>query len=143
MATPIRGSNKAPARRGSTVAGGHYQLSPGQVTVVNVWASWCAPCRAEVPLVSRFAQEWAPRGVRVVTVDTRDGIDPAREFLESRRATGLLAVQDPDGRLAISWGATGVPETFVLDRDGVVRAHRIGEVDEHWLTAEVTRWASA
>jgi cytochrome c biogenesis protein CcmG/thiol:disulfide interchange protein DsbE len=132
----------APPLVGPLLAGGRYHLSAGQVTVVNVWASWCAPCRDEVPLIARFADTVKGRGVRVVTVDTRDGIDPAREFLDATHATDLVAVHDPQGRIAVAWGATGVPETFVLDRTGIVRAHRTGEVDQNWLTGEVDRWAS-
>lgn len=134
--------HRAPALSGNTVTGGAYRLRPGAVTVVSIWASWCGPCRDEVPLVSRFAARWARRGVRVVTVDTRDGIVPARQFLASIGARHLLAVQDPQGRIAVSWGATGVPESFVVDRSGVVRAHLIGAVDDRWLTDEVARWSS-
>jgi cytochrome c biogenesis protein CcmG/thiol:disulfide interchange protein DsbE len=138
--SPLLG-RPAPTLAGSTVAGGHYRLKPGAVTVVAIWASWCAPCRDEVPLISRFAAAWAHRGVRVVTVDTRDGILPARHFLAAVGARQLLAVHDPQGRIAVSWGATGVPETFVVDGSGVVRAHRIGEADDRWLTDAVRRWA--
>lgn len=141
-ASPLVG-RAAPPLAGRTLTGEPYELRAGDVTVVNVWASWCAPCRHEVPMVARLAAAWQADGVRVVTVDTRDGIAPAREFLESRGALGLLAVHDPDGRIAISWGATGVPETFVLDRRGVVRAHRNGELDEQWLTSEVSQWSAA
>ena len=132
---------KAPTLAGTTIAGKRYRWRPGKVTVVNIWASWCDPCRDEVPLIARFQRAWSSRGVRVVTIDTRDGIDLAREFLAKVGARHLLAVHDPDGRLAVSWGVTGVPETFVVDAHGVVRAHRIGEVDASWLTDEVSRWA--
>lgn len=130
----------APVLAGTTLAGRSYTWRPGAVTVVNIWASWCGPCRDEVPLIADFARRWSSRGVRVVTVDSRDGVDPAREFLRDVRARSLLAVHDPRGRIAVSWGATGIPETFVVDRRGVIRAHRIGEVDATWLTDEVARW---
>lgn len=139
-ADPLVGK-PAPALSGSTVAGGEYRMRPGALTFVTIWASWCSPCRDEVPLVSRFAARWAHRGVRVVTIDTRDGIVPAREFLAKIGARHLLALHDPQGRIAVSWGATGVPETFVVDRSGVVRAHLIGEVNDQWLTGEVARWS--
>jgi cytochrome c biogenesis protein CcmG, thiol:disulfide interchange protein DsbE len=137
--SPMVGA-EAPPLTGKTVAGGRYRLESGGVTVVNVWASWCAPCRDELPAIARFAREWGDKGVEVVTIDTRDGIDAAREFLEESDAEHLPAVHDPEGRLAVSWGATGVPETYVLDADGVIRAHHAGPVDEEWLTREVTRW---
>ncbi|MEP9381898.1 TlpA disulfide reductase family protein [Nocardioides sp. KR10-350] len=136
---PLLGRD-APVLTGTTLAGRPYRWHAGRVTVVNVWASWCGPCRDEVPLIARFARRWASRGVQVVTVDSRDGVSTAREFLADVGATSLLAVHDPKGRLAVSWGATGIPETFVVDRRGVIRAHRIGEVDTSWLTEEADRW---
>ncbi|MEX0429328.1 TlpA family protein disulfide reductase [Nocardioides sp. DS6] len=138
-ASPLIGRH-APALSGPTVAGTDYRWRPGHVTVVNIWASWCGPCRDELPLIARFARTSSPQGVRVVTIDSRDGIDPAKEFLAKVGARHLLAIHDPNGRLAVSWGATGIPETFVVDAHGVIRAHRIGEVDAAWLTDEVGRW---
>lgn len=135
--SPLVGT-RAPALAGPTVAGGHYRLRPGRVTVVNIWASWCGPCRGEMPDVARFAHQHP--GVRVVTIDTRDGIEPARTFLARMGARDLTAVHDPHGRLAVSWGATGVPETYLVDGGGVIRAHRAGPVDADWLTQEVSRW---
>lgn len=138
--SPLVGTT-APTLAGGTVDGGHYRLRPGRLTVVNIWASWCGPCRDEMPAVARFAREHP--GVRVVTIDTRDGIDPARRFLARMGARSLVAVRDPDGRRAVAWGATGVPETFVLDAHGVVRAHHAGPVDDGWLGQEVGRWRAS
>jgi len=138
--SPLVG-RRAPTLSGTTLTGAHYRWRPGTVTVVNIWASWCGPCRDELPLIARFAQTWQQRGVRVVTVDSRDGVDPAKAFLGDVGARDLLAVHDPDGRLAVSWGATGIPETFVVDAHGVIRAHQIGEVDAAWLTDEVSAWS--
>jgi cytochrome c biogenesis protein CcmG/thiol:disulfide interchange protein DsbE len=134
--SPLVG-HRAPALNGRTLGGGHYTYRPGRVTVVNIWASWCAPCRTELPTLVRFAQQSAAQGVAVATVDTRDGVVPATRFLKRTGATGLTAVSDPDGVLAVGWGATGVPETFVVDARGIVRAHWNGAVDEAWLRAAV------
>lgn len=136
---------RAPALVGTTLTGDRFRLQPrpGTLTVVNVWASWCGPCRDEVPLLDHFAQEWRGRGVRVVTVNTRDGPVAARSFLSQVGARDLLAVSDPDGRIAVAWGATGVPETFVVDQDGTVRAHQIGVVTSAWLEEQVARWSPA
>jgi cytochrome c biogenesis protein CcmG/thiol:disulfide interchange protein DsbE len=133
----------APALAGTTLTGQRFVLRPGHVTVVNIWASWCDPCRQELPLVAGLAQRWASDGVQVATIDTRDGASLARDFLAKVGASGLLAVQDPDGRIAVGWGATGVPETFVVDARGVVRARWIGAVSESWLTGQVRRWSTA
>ena len=133
----------APALAGSTLGGGHYRLRPssGHVTIVNIWAAWCPPCRQELPLVARAAVDLRRQGVRVVTIDTRDGPVAARSLLSDVGAEQLLAVQDKQGRLAISWGATGVPETVVVDGLGVVRARWVGAVSRSWLDAEVRRWS--
>ncbi len=135
----------APALAGTTLTGDPFRLRPrpGTLTLVNVWASWCGPCRDEVPLLRDVAERWRHRGVRVVTVNTRDGAVAARSFLSEVGARDLLAVSDPDGRIAVAWGATGVPETFVVDDGGVVRARRIGVVTTGWLEEQLDRWSPA
>ncbi len=129
----------APALSGSTLDGAFFTLDEldGQVVLVNVWASWCGPCRDELPLLVRTQRRFAAAGLRVVTVDTRDGPDAARALLAETGATGLTTVLDPDGRLAVSWGARGVPETFLVDRHGVVRAVSIGPIISQWVRQQV------
>jgi len=134
--SPLIG-HRAPALSGPTVSGGQYTYRPGAVTVVNIWASWCSPCRSELPTLVRLARQWSGHGVDVATIDTRDGVALAARFLRQTGGTGLLAVRDPKGVLAVAWGATGVPETFVVDADGIVRAHWNGPVDPTWLSREV------
>ncbi|MGY2077652.1 TlpA family protein disulfide reductase [Blastococcus sp. SYSU DS0828] len=136
--TAIVGS-PAPALAGATLDGGHVDLADlrGSVVLVNVWASWCAPCREEMPLLVETARQWGPQGLRVVGIDVNDDDDAAREFLAGVGGTPFPSVADPDGRLAVEWGTTGVPETFVVDRDGTVVARRVGAVSAAWLADEV------
>ncbi len=95
----------------------------GQVWVLNVWASWCAPCREEHPLLVEAA-----RAQQVVLVGLNYKDDPrnAQEWLlrlgDPYRATAV----DRDGRASIDYGVYGVPETFVIDRDGIVRHKHVG-----------------
>jgi cytochrome c biogenesis protein CcmG/thiol:disulfide interchange protein DsbE len=133
----------APPLVGTTLTGSHFSLHPatGQVTVVNIWAAWCAPCRDEIPLLARAAADYRARGVRVVTIDTRDGPVAGRSLLEDADARHLVAVKDPEGRLAVDWGATGVPETVIVDPRGIVRARWVGTVSRSWLDDQVRRWA--
>jgi len=135
-ASPLIG-HRAPALRGRTLSGGEYTYRPGTVTVVNIWASWCSPCRSELPTLVRLGRQWAGHGVELATIDTRDGAVLASRFLRQTGATGLTAVRDPNGMLAVAWGVTGVPETFVVDAKGIVRAHWNGAVDPTWLSREV------
>lgn len=133
----------APAVSGPTLGGGRVQQASWSrgVTIVNIWASWCGPCRSELPVIAAFARD-AGRGVRVLTIDTRDGPVAARSLLQEVDATDLPVVQDPNGRLAVDWGATGIPETFVVDATGTVRARSRGAVTLDWLQEQVRRWGS-
>jgi len=142
--SPMEG-RRAPALAGTTLDGHHYELRPrrGTVTVVNIWASWCGPCRDELPLLVHSVKNWSHRGVRLVTIDTKDGPVAARTLLQEVKAKDLVAVQDPQGQLAVSWGATGVPETVVLDEHGVVRGRWLGQVSADWLDQQLRRWAAA
>lgn len=134
----------APALAGTTLTGDHFRLRPaGKVTVVNIWASWCGPCREELPTLVRVQRRWQDRGVRLVTINTKDGPVAARSFLHRLNVRDLLAVSDPEGRLAVAWGATGVPETVVVDRHGIVRARWLGAVQGGWLDEELQRWTGS
>ncbi|MBA1158881.1 DsbE family thiol:disulfide interchange protein [Microvirga mediterraneensis] len=97
----------------------------GQVTVVNVWASWCVPCRQEHPVLMELAKE---SGLRVVGINYKDNSDNARRFLGMLGNPYAAVGVDQDGRTAINWGVYGVPETFVVDPDGVVRYRHVGPI---------------
>lgn len=129
----------APALQGQTLDGAQFDLDSlaGSVVLVNIWASWCGPCRDELPLLVAAKRRWADSGVELVTINTRDGPAAARSLLREVGASDLLSVRDPQGALAVGWGAAGVPETYVVDRDGVVRARRVGPVTDQWLTEHV------
>jgi cytochrome c biogenesis protein CcmG, thiol:disulfide interchange protein DsbE len=97
----------------------------GQVSVVNVWASWCVPCHDEAPLLLQLAQD---KRIRVVGINYKDADDNARRFL-GRYGNPFNAVGvDANGRAAIEWGVYGVPETFVIGRDGTIVYKLIGPI---------------
>jgi cytochrome c biogenesis protein CcmG/thiol:disulfide interchange protein DsbE len=98
-------------------------LTTGQPTIVNVWASWCAPCRQEHPLLMDLAAE---PGVRVVGINYKDHPDNARRFLGALGNPFIAVGVDDSGRNAIEWGVYGVPETFILDGNGVIRHKHVG-----------------
>ena len=90
-------------------------LRDGQVKLVNYWASWCAPCRAEHPLLEDLAQE-----VPVYGVNYRDQADRALAFLDELGNPFAAIGADATGRMALDWGLYGVPETYVIAGDGTV-----------------------
>jgi cytochrome c biogenesis protein CcmG/thiol:disulfide interchange protein DsbE len=142
--SPLLG-RPAPALSGKTLQGAHFSLANDHsaVTFVNIWASWCTPCRQELPLVADTAAQWAGSGVdaTVVTVDTKDGPVPARDMLRRSGAENLPTLLDPQGDRAVAWGATGVPETFVVDGHDIVRARHVGPVTRRWLEQQATQWS--
>jgi cytochrome c biogenesis protein CcmG/thiol:disulfide interchange protein DsbE len=129
----------APALSGTTLDGGRFDLADarGHVLLVNVFASWCGPCRDELPLLVDAGRRWSPQGLRLVGVNVRDGSEAVRALLDETGATGLTVLPDPDGTRAIDWGVRGVPETFVVDRDGRIVDRQRGVVTRQWLEQRV------
>ena len=91
-------------------------LPTGQVTLVNFWASWCPPCRAEHPRLLKMQAE----GIPIVGVNFKDTLGPATSYLEDDGNPFFAVAFDPRGRTAIDWGVTAPPETFILAADGTV-----------------------
>lgn len=112
-------------REGKPVPGLDSADFKDQVTVLNVWASWCVPCRDEAPLLMRLAGD--PR-VRVVGINYKDQPDNARRFLGRYGNPFAANGTDDNGRAAIEWGVYGVPETFVIGRDARIAYKLIGPV---------------
>lgn len=138
--TPAVAGRPAPALSGATLDGGRFALADvrGQVVLVNVFASWCGPCRDELPLLVDAERTWSTRGLRLVGLNIRDGTDAVRALLDDTGATGLTVVPDPDGTRAVEWGVRGVPETFVVGRDGRLVDRRQGVVTRQWLEQRIT-----
>jgi len=113
------------ARDGASVPGLDPATFKQQVTVVNVWASWCVPCHDEAPLLMRLARD---KRIQLVGINYKDAPDNARRFL-GRYGNPFMAVgSDGSGRTAIDWGVYGVPETFVIDRKGTIAFKLIGPI---------------
>ena len=99
----------------------------GKVSVVNVWASWCVPCHEEAPLFTRLADD---KRLQMVGINYKDAADNARRFLgRYGNPFGIVGV-DGNGRAAIEWGVYGVPETFIVGRDGRIAFKLVGGVTE-------------
>ena len=112
-------------RDGQQVPGLSPAVFKGAVTVVNVWASWCPPCHTEAPLLMKMSED---KRFQIVGINQKDSADNARRFL-GRYGNPFAAVGvDGNGRASIEWGVYGVPETFVVGRDGKIAFKLVGEI---------------
>ncbi len=97
----------------------------GAVTLVNVWASWCVPCHEEAPFLTRLAEDGR---IRLVGINYKDHPDNARRFLGRHGNPFVAAGSDANGRASMEWGVYGVPETFVVGRDGRIAFKLVGPI---------------
>ena len=97
----------------------------GAVTLVNVWASWCVPCHDEAPLLMKMADD---KRYRIVGINQKDNPDNARRFLGRYGNPYVSVGADTNGRASIDWGVYGVPETFVIGKDGRIAYKLVGPI---------------
>jgi cytochrome c biogenesis protein CcmG, thiol:disulfide interchange protein DsbE len=114
-------------RDGKPIPGVTPELFRGAVTLVNVWASWCVPCHDEVPFLLQLAED---RRIQVVGINYKDVPDNARRFLGRYGNPFVASGADANGRASIDWGVYGVPETFVIGRDGRIAFKLIGPITQ-------------
>jgi peroxiredoxin len=123
----------APDLSGQTLDGDSYALDDdlGDIVVMNVWASWCAPCRAEAPELEEVWNDVQNNGVQFLGLNTRDSDLAAQRFVETMGLT-FPSVQDTDGRLQLLFADSlppqAIPSTLVIDREGRVAARMLGKV---------------
>jgi len=111
----------------------------GQIVVLNFWATWCPPCIEEMPSLVRMQQRMQPKGVTVVAVSVDVDESNYRRFLRDH-GVNLLTVRDPDQKSNSLYGTSKFPETYIIDRGGVVRRKFIGAVD--WTEPEIIDFLS-
>lgn len=133
---PTKG-NPAPDFTLKDLSGHDVTLSAlrGQVVLLNFWATWCPPCRSEVPSMAGLNSRMAGKPFRMLAVSIDQGAAPAVESLFSTMKVRLPALLDPQSRVADIYGITGVPETFVIDKKGIIVEKVIGPIE--WTDPQV------
>ncbi len=133
------------SRGGSTVeftlndfSGKAVRLSDyrGHPVVVNLWASWCPPCRAEMPTLIQFYKDHQAGGLVFLSVNSEDESARAQQFM-SRVPMPFPVLYDPDGQALRAFGADGLPDTFVIDRAGTLRFSWTGQISQSLLDQRV------
>ena len=128
---PITVGTPAPAYAAPTVAGDSVRVGPGAgapLTLLNVWATWCGPCKDEFPELEAIHRRYGPRGLRVVGVSVDHGDDDAvRAFVAAEGAT-FTSARDADGRVRDAFMSIGVPESYLIAPDGTLLWRGIGAI---------------
>jgi peroxiredoxin len=109
----------------------------GQVLLVNFWATWCPPCQAELPSLINLQERTRAKGVTVLGISIDVDADAYHRFLKERNVN-FLTVRDPEQKIADMYGTSGWPETYIVDRDGVLRRKIVGPID--WNSAEINEF---
>lgn len=125
----VRVGEPAPALAGTALDGSPLSLADyrGRPVILNFWASWCGPCKDEFPLLKQALAAHEADGLAIVGVLFKDEPGAAAAFVASQGA-GWPTVTDPDGAAATAWKVVAPPQTYFIDRSGVVRERQIGEV---------------
>ena len=111
----------------------------GQVVVLNFWATWCPPCVSEMPSLVEMQRRMKAKGVTVLAVSVDVDENAYRQFLKDHNVN-LLTVRDPDQKSSALYGTFKFPETYIVDRDGLIRRKFIGAVD--WTEPQITDFLS-
>jgi len=133
---PVEAGSAAPQFRAVTTTPG-APVTPksladykGQVVVLNLWATWCGPCRSEMPSLEKLYQELGPKGLKVVAVSIDNpGMEEAIRDFKKEFGLTFDVLYAPDGKIQYDYQATGYPETFIIGRDGVIRKRVIAATD--------------
>jgi len=133
----ISKGNPAPAITGTTLDGTTFDLASlrGRPVIVNFWGPSCVPCRDEFPLFKQELAAHAADGLAIVGILTYDGPDDARAFIAQYGAT-WPTVQDPSGAIRTTYRVVGRPQSYFIDRDGVLREISVGQVTESLFEAD-------
>lgn len=130
----------APGLKLPLVGGGEQDLATyrGRPVILNFWATWCDPCRAEMPVFERAQQKYRDRGLVVLGVDFQER-DPEIVAFLSEVGVTFPSLVDRTGEVTRQWRATGLPTTFLIDRQGIIRDVRVGAFTDEMLESRLTK----
>ena len=114
-------------RLGTTDSVSLREAAAGKVTLVNIWATWCIPCRAEMPAMEKLYRELGPRGFQILAVSIDEGSPADVQSFITELGLSFDILHDRSGDIQRVYQTTGVPESFLLDRNGVIVKRVIGE----------------
>lgn len=142
---PIAARKPAGALAGTLIGGGSYRLAAhhGKVVLINYWASWCAPCVTESPMLNKVIQTMKSRGVDFVGIDIKDERQAAESFIADKQMTYPMVYDEP-AKTALQLGIPigGLPVTILVDRAGRTAAAYLGQVQQPYITATLQRLAA-
>ncbi|GIW43140.1 MAG: thioredoxin [Candidatus Binatia bacterium] len=129
----------APSFRLPTLDGRTVRLEEfrGKILFLNFWATWCPPCREEMPAMQRVYERFRQRPFAMLAVSEDTSAEPVREFVNALGLSFSIAL-DPNGQLPEKYGVTGYPETFIIDPSGIVLRHVVGPLE--WDHPDVIRY---
>lgn len=125
--TDLNGLPEAKGAEGQPIKGVSNTDFKGKVTLVNFWASWCVGCRQEHAMLMKIATD---KRIQMIGINSKDSVGAANNFLVKGGNPFSRIGQDASGRLSIDWGVYGMPETFVVDRNGIITAKHIGPISQ-------------
>jgi thiol-disulfide isomerase/thioredoxin len=138
VAPVVAGSPAPPFRAVTTVAGETPKPKSladykGQVVVLNLWATWCGPCRQEMPSLEKLHEALGPKGLKIVAVSVdQPGMEKAVRDFANELGLKFEVLYEPDGKIQYDYQASGFPETYVIGKDGIIRKRVIAATD--WST---------
>lgn len=116
--------------------GKSVDLPKGEVILLNFWATWCPPCRQEMPSMVELSNKYAAKGLKVIAVSVDRDAKALRDFVAEYKLP-FLVLHDIDSKVAGNYGVFRYPETFLIDREGNIQAHLVGAVE--WMSKPVQR----
>lgn len=131
---PVELGSKAPEFKALTIDSPPQEKSlsdyRGRVLMINVWATWCLPCRVEMPSIEALNKTYAPKGLKIIAVSIDDpGTEPAIRAFVKQYGLTFEVLHDPAGKISDLYDVTGYPETFIVGKDGVIRKKLMSATD--------------